>query len=226
MGALAKSFDYNAIDEIARDDVRDAAVRIKVRMARTAADIIDIGKDLIAVKSALGHGHFLSWIEAEFGMTDRTARRMISAAQRFDKSDTMSNFDASALYALAAPSTPDKVVAEVVERTEAGEKFTAADIQALKDAHRTEKQELASRIDSARDKAARAEAIKSDFEQQVADLQVKLREARANADVLSAELANAEAKPGDAYTQWIWVMESLWSRASEDWRRKFLANVA
>lgn len=86
-------------------------------MARTADDIVEIGRDLIAVKEAIGHGNFLPWIEAEFGMTDRTARNFMSVAETFgSKSEIVSDFTPTILYALAAPSTPDDVVQAAVER--------------------------------------------------------------------------------------------------------------
>lgn len=111
------------------------AVRIKVRMARTAADIIDIGRDLIAVKAALGHGHFLRWIEAEFNMTERMAQHFVRVADRFGEANAkdLSHLSAYALQALAAPSTPDEIVEEVTERASNGEAFTAADIKRMKD---------------------------------------------------------------------------------------------
>ena len=89
-------------------------------MSRTAADIIEIGRDLIAVKDRLPHGDFMRWMEAEFGMTDRTDRNFMRVADRFPgKSETVSDLTATVLYALAAPSTPDEVVADAVERADA-----------------------------------------------------------------------------------------------------------
>jgi hypothetical protein len=113
--------------EVRRAEVRDATVRIKLRMSRTAADIIEIGRDLILVKDKLEHGQFLRWIEAEFGMHEQSARRFMHVAQRFGgKSNTVLDLQPSVLYALAAPSTPDEVVEEVGERVANGETFTAA----------------------------------------------------------------------------------------------------
>ena len=70
-----------------------------------AADIIDIGKDLIAVKAALGHGHFLAWIEVEFSMSIDSAQRFMAVADRLgDQMPHGAVFQPSALYALAAPA--------------------------------------------------------------------------------------------------------------------------
>lgn len=188
---IVNGFDYSVIDEVCRDDVRDAAVRIKVRMARTAADIIDIGRDLISVKESVGHGNFLPWIDAEFGMTYRTAQRFMSVAERVGtKSDTMSHLPPTALYALTSPSTPEDIVEEVANRAASGEVFTAADIKAMKDAWASEKKEL-------KDKATRADSIKHDFGQQLLDLQNKLAASRDEADTLKHELERAKVPSTD-----------------------------
>lgn len=112
-------------------DLVGAAERIRARMSRTAEDIVEIGRDLIAVKKALGHGHFLKWIDAEFGMSERTARNFMGVAEKF-KSATVTDFSPSVLYALAAPSTPDEVREEVTRRAGAGEKVTADEVKRLK----------------------------------------------------------------------------------------------
>src|SRR5215207_7346311 len=106
-------FDHSTLDATGRDEVREAAVRIRLRMSRTVEDIIEIGRDLLLVKKRVGHGGFIRWIEAEFGMNQRAAHRFMAVAGRFTaKSDTVSDLAPSVLYALAAPSTPDEVVDE------------------------------------------------------------------------------------------------------------------
>ena len=86
-----------------------------MRMTRTCQDIIEIGRDLLIVKAKLGHGEWLPWLDAEFGMSAPTAERSIRAAQLAGtKSDTMSDLPPSILYALAAPSIPDAVREEVL----------------------------------------------------------------------------------------------------------------
>lgn len=129
--AAEPAFDYGAIDESNREAVQDAAGRIRLRMSRTAEDIVEIGRDLIAVKKAVGHGNFLKWIDAEFGMAEQSARNFMNVADRF-KSTTVGDLPPTVLYALAAPSTPDEVRDEVARRTKAGEKVTTADVKRLK----------------------------------------------------------------------------------------------
>lgn len=62
------------------------------------------GQRLIEAKGRLNLGQFLPWIESEFGMHERTARRFMDVARLTAKSDIVSVLDPTALYALAAPS--------------------------------------------------------------------------------------------------------------------------
>lgn len=95
--------------------------------ACTAEDIIEIGKDLIAVKARLPHGQFLPWIEAEFGMHRMTASRFMQVAEQYgDKSNIVLHLDPTALYELAAPKTPLEVREEVEKIIEAGAAITSA----------------------------------------------------------------------------------------------------
>ncbi|MFD2676972.1 DUF3102 domain-containing protein [Camelimonas lactis] len=102
-------------------------------MQLAAESIIEVGRELIQQKKDLGHGNFLPWIEAEFGMSRFTADRFMNVAERLgDKCSSVQHLGSTALYALAAPSTPEPVRTEVLERAASGEKVTAKEIEALK----------------------------------------------------------------------------------------------
>ena len=118
-------FDYTALDAEARIVVQQRTSEIKTLMRRAAQDIIDIGQKLIEVKATLGYGRFGPWLEAEFEWNERTARRFIQVAEQF-KTDKLSvlQIAPSALYLLAAPSTPDEAREEALNRAEAGERIT------------------------------------------------------------------------------------------------------
>jgi hypothetical protein len=89
--------------------LRDVADRIRFHISRTVQDVIEIGRDLIAVKKRLGHGKFLPWIDREFKMTNKSAERLMAVAEQFgDKFDSVSNLTLTVLYELAAPSTPKR----------------------------------------------------------------------------------------------------------------------
>lgn len=127
------TFDYGSIAEPVAIEVREAAQRIKLRLRRSAEDIIEIGKDLLAVKARIGHGNFLPWIEAEFGMGHSAAYRFINVAEVYgSKLPTVGSLPPTALYELAAPKTPPEVREEVERMIAAGEVVTKATIDELR----------------------------------------------------------------------------------------------
>jgi Protein of unknown function (DUF3102) len=80
-----------------------------------ATRIVEIFQDVFEtrpteVKARLKHGQFLEWIEREFAWSDWTARAFMNVHEKF-KSENFSNLeiDVSALYLIAAPSTPEWV---------------------------------------------------------------------------------------------------------------------
>ncbi|GEM_PF-2743085 len=131
--ATVDLFSYSVLsreDEVAAKE--DAAI-IKAHMKSAAESIIAVGLALKRQKERLPHGMFLPWIEAEFGMTRRTATNFVSVAEKYsDKWETVSHLPAKALYELAAPSTPQSVREQVEELIVDGQKVTAADVKRLK----------------------------------------------------------------------------------------------
>lgn len=101
------------------------AEEIRRLLRRAAKDIVTIGQKLIAVKARLNHGEWGAWLRSEFDWDSRTAQRFMSVGDRF-KNDNLSdlNIAPSALYLLAAPSTPEDVRREMLERARNGEKIT------------------------------------------------------------------------------------------------------
>jgi hypothetical protein len=97
------------------DELAVIVDRIRARIRRTTTDIIATGNDLLTVKAKLEHGEFLTWIDREFQMTDRTARNFMQAAKwAADKSEMVSVLPPATIYKLASPSTPETIKAEVV----------------------------------------------------------------------------------------------------------------
>jgi hypothetical protein len=120
-------FNYDLLESKLADKVRDAADRIRERVKKTVENIIEVGNDLLAVKEALPHGHFLPWLKAEFGWSERSAQNFMSVAEKF-KSAKIADLpiQPSAAYLLAAPSVPDEAREKAVEKAEAGEEITFA----------------------------------------------------------------------------------------------------
>jgi hypothetical protein len=124
---IQEAFDYTPLTPDIAAQVQTAAQRIRQMVQRTLEDLLAAGKDLLAVNAALPHGRFGPWLRAEFGWTERTARRFMTVAERFGpKTDTMSDlpFDPTAAYLLAAPSAPEEASSVALERAENGERIT------------------------------------------------------------------------------------------------------
>jgi len=119
-------FDYDALDAETSDLVQRRTGEIKALMRRSAEDIIGIGRKLAEVKERLEHGQFLDWLTAEFGWHRSTANRFMQVAEAFSdfEMSQIATFAPSALYLLAAPSTPETVRAEALARAAAGEAIT------------------------------------------------------------------------------------------------------
>ena len=122
-----ESFDYRVLAEDDRAFVKERELLIRETAQRTAQGIVAIGQWLTEAKDRLGHGRWLPWLEGEFGWADRTARRFMTVYDAF-KLDKLSDLeiDVSALYLVAAPSTPAPVREEVVRRAKNGEPMTRA----------------------------------------------------------------------------------------------------
>lgn len=113
--AAALRYDYAQLG----DDgpaVREHAIQIKVNERRANDAVVEAGRHLIAVKASLPHGQWEDWLQVEFHMSDRTARTMMSVAERFDgKTEMISDLSSSVLGLLASPSVPDAAVEAVIE---------------------------------------------------------------------------------------------------------------
>ena len=133
-GGLQNSlrYNYNEISPEHREAVKEAAIDIRQRTKRASDDILEIGRRLSEVKELLPHGQFTDWVKEEFDLSGRTAQNLMNVAQRFlDKSETVSLLSTSALYLLAAPSTPDAAIDAVVEYAQANGAPTKAETQRI-----------------------------------------------------------------------------------------------
>lgn len=121
-------FDYATLDPEARIVVRQKTDELKGLLRAAAQNIFDIGGKLAEVRDQLQHnraGGFEAWLAAEFGMSRRTAYNFIGVYERFNRANfAQLDIAASALYLLAAPSTPDTAREEALRRAEAGERIT------------------------------------------------------------------------------------------------------
>lgn len=121
------AFDYASIDP----DIAVMALKIVNDIhARHKNYQIDTGRDLLAVKAKMPHGKFGVWLDAEFGMTSRTAENYMNASQFLEgKSETVSYLRPAILYALASPSADINIVNEVIAEVDAGKTVLTAEIR-------------------------------------------------------------------------------------------------
>lgn len=100
---------------------------------------VEAGKMLMQAKNLLGHGNFLGWLAEHFHLSAKSANRLMSVAQLFqqlnadaDTEQLLLQLDNSALYELAAKSTPNDIQHYVLSLLRAGELVSYSDIRQLK----------------------------------------------------------------------------------------------
>lgn len=120
---VVTSFNYEVLDAEQRIVVQQRTGEIRERLRRSAQDIWEIGQKLADVRSRLKHGQFDVWLKAEFDWSRRTAYNFINVYEVFGERANLAQIDiaTSALYLLAAPSTPQNVRDEVMQRAREGE---------------------------------------------------------------------------------------------------------
>ena len=128
-----------------------------------SSDIIEIGRELQAVKRRLEHGRFLNWVEAECNLPRRSAQLMMAAAEWAQgKNEIVSLLEPTAIYALAAPSTPETVRQDVLSLLKEGQtpapKAVRDMIRAVKKRKPTAR-EKNSRADNNARKVAQTDAV-------------------------------------------------------------------
>jgi hypothetical protein len=128
---LVMGFDYDILDSEQRIIVEQRTGEIKERLRRSAQDIWEIGQKLAEVRSRLKHGQFDAWLKAEFGWSRRTAYNFINVFEAFGERTNFAqmNIATSALYLLAAPSTPQEMREEVLQRAKEGETITHKELR-------------------------------------------------------------------------------------------------
>jgi len=119
------------LDSEQRQVIQQRTGEIKERLRRSAQDIWEIGQKLAQVRSQLKHGQFETWLKAEFGWSRRTAYNFINVYETLAERANLAQIDiaTSALYLLAAPSTPQNVREEFLQRAHEGQTVTYKNIR-------------------------------------------------------------------------------------------------
>lgn len=130
-------FDYQALQSEQRILVQQRTSEICTLLRQQVYNAIEIGQKLLEIKQSLKNDNlYRQWIEAEFPWEKSAANRFEHVALRFSNVPNWDmlngSFDLSALYILAAPSTPADVVDRAIELAESGERVSHARAKALK----------------------------------------------------------------------------------------------
>ncbi|MEL6382091.1 MAG: DUF3102 domain-containing protein [Cyanobacteria bacterium J06626_18] len=141
-------FNYQMLPSAQRQIVQQKTGEIRERLRRSAQDIWEIGQRLVEVRAQLKHGQFESWLKDEFGWSRRTAYNFIGVYEAFRESASFAQIDiaTSALYLLAAPSTPQSIREEFIERAERGEKITYKDLHQVIKSEKNATESLSSKL--------------------------------------------------------------------------------
>ena len=111
-------FDYGDAAAKAVKRCEAAIERIDAKQRRMAADIVAIGKELIAVRDILPDQRFSDWLRHYFAWSRRTAYRMIDAATVFGSCANLAQvtIDQSALYLMASEQCDDETRQELLDK--------------------------------------------------------------------------------------------------------------
>lgn len=125
---IVPTFDYTALDLETRVVIQQRASEIKSLMRRATQDTLEIGGKFTEVRDLLRHnkaGGFDRWIETE-GWQRGTVYNLIHVYQAFGNIPNFGRLDLllSALYILAAPSTPESAREEILRLAAEGQKFS------------------------------------------------------------------------------------------------------
>ena len=124
---LAKqpSFNYQNLDRQTQITVKQKTFEIKSLIRQTAQDIFYVGQKLAEVKQQLKHGEFRNWLNTEFNWSVSSATKFMQVSEQFKNVNfTHLNFATSALYVLAAPSTPEHARKHALQLASKGENIT------------------------------------------------------------------------------------------------------
>jgi Protein of unknown function (DUF3102) len=121
-------FEYEALKTEQRTSIERLTLEIKDNIHQTVATIWQIGKNLVAVRKQLGMRQFTQWLKSEFDWSRRTAYNFMNVYAAMPES-IRANFarmdiSLSALYLLAAPSTPPEMRCNFFDRAVAGERIS------------------------------------------------------------------------------------------------------
>jgi hypothetical protein len=118
-------FEYETLPTEQRAEIQKLTIEIRDNLRQTIATIWQIGEKLAAVRSQIDLWQFTAWLKAEFDWSRSTAYNFMSVYQAFPDLSHLTvgrvDITISALYLLAASSTPPEIRSHFLELANAGE---------------------------------------------------------------------------------------------------------
>ncbi|SHH25139.1 hypothetical protein SAMN05444169_6542 [Bradyrhizobium erythrophlei] len=119
---IRSTFDYNCLAPADAASLREHANKLRGLIAKSTADMIQVGRDLLAIKDRLEHGQFTVWVEHEIGIGIRTVQMYMQMSRLAEgKNETISLLPPSTVRMLAAKSTSPEIVEKVIARAGSGD---------------------------------------------------------------------------------------------------------
>lgn len=130
------SFDYSVLTAEQAQRTQEAEYRI---IGRTQKTVVENGRDLLAVKQDIGHGHFQNWIRS-LGISETTSQSWMGVAEKFIEMPDSRAFETRALYLLSTSKVPESARQEAKDRAASGETITEDVAKQIRDAHKAKEQ--------------------------------------------------------------------------------------
>ncbi|NJR71042.1 MAG: DUF3102 domain-containing protein [Synechococcales cyanobacterium CRU_2_2] len=168
-------FDYASLQVADRQVIEKCTLEIRDRLRRSAQDILEIGQRLAEVRSHLQYGQFLTWLNTEFGWSQRTAYNFINVYETFgDKVAKLAKVDiaTSVLYRLASPSVSEELRAEVLEEAQSGKNITNKAFKQMLEQRQQTKQVFGNSLDQSRHPSEMLEASSSENQRHAPEIRV------------------------------------------------------
>jgi Protein of unknown function (DUF3102) len=127
------TFDYSLLTSVDIHHLRQASNRARSLLAAVTPGAIEIGDIIIDAKDKIPHGQFGAWCSEALGIDRRRAQIYTNLAKlaKTHGRELVEKLPLVAAHHVAARSTPEKVVAEVMDRVAAGNIPTATVVKGL-----------------------------------------------------------------------------------------------
>lgn len=123
---VARPFSWSDVPAKDRGWLKEVTDQVRIAAAAVSAELVRIGQFIREAKERLPHGTFIGWCESELPWGRTTVHRLARAAEVFGgvECSKLEQIEPSALYVLAAPSTPPEVRQKALEAAGKGEPVT------------------------------------------------------------------------------------------------------